>query len=121
VKILEAAARKTILGVLLLLLKEVRRLTKAIEIGVDSFRIVHGQQPQFTIAKDDPTVPEAERTIPRYESDEPDWLKVDLIEALCREHHIAITDGLDLFKVAADMGWTDSEGRFVTLPSGYGD
>ena len=127
-KVLEAAARRTILGVLLLLLKELKRLATAVETLTDSFRMVHGHRPMFHVehgAQNSDARTGAEnsesRTVPRYESDEPDWLRIDLLEALCREHHIAITEGMDLFQVGKEMGWLDASGQLVVLPTHYGE
>jgi len=123
VKILEAAARKTILGVLLLLLRELRHLNRILEVATDSFRIAHKMQAQFTVAKDEPSEdPDAEtRIIPRYEHDEPQYLKLDLIECLCREQHIPIEPGTDLFAVARERQWIDEAGQLVVLPTTYLD
>jgi hypothetical protein len=124
VKILETAARRTILGVLLLLLKELKHLTRVLEIGVDSFRLAHGQRAQFTVAADEstePADPNADRTIPRYENDEPEFLRRDLLEHLAREHHIAFDDSTDLVQVGKELGWLTSSGEFAQLPTGYGE
>jgi hypothetical protein len=127
-KLFDRIAEKTTRGMLWLILRELRRLNIAIEAGIDSFRAVHGHQPLFPASWNTSNVPRSAvddgRTLPRGPDPdlaEPDWLRLDILEALCREHHIAITDGLDLFKVAADMGWTDESGQFVVLPSKYGD
>ncbi|PYQ25633.1 MAG: hypothetical protein DMF56_26940 [Acidobacteria bacterium] len=121
-RILETAARKTILGVLLLLLKEIRHLNRTLEIATDSFRIANGQQPQFTVAKDEPSIDiEAERVIPHYESEESGWLRRDILETLCREAHLSVDDNTDVEKIAAARGWVDRDGQLCTLPVHYGD
>ncbi len=120
--LLDRVASKTVLGMLWLLVKEVRRLAHAVEQGVDTFRAVHGHRPIFhQQPAQESTTPVEDRTIPRFESAEPDWLRLDLLEALCREHHIAITDGLDLFQVGREMGWIGEDGQFTTLPTHYGE
>jgi hypothetical protein len=122
-KILEPLARRTILGVLLLLLKELKRLTRVLEVGVDSFRIANKMHAQFTVARDEPSDdPDADtRVIPRYESDESGWLRRDLLETLCREAHLAVDDGTDVEQIAVARGWVDRDGQLVTLPVHYGD
>lgn len=120
--ILEKIATRSVLATLWLMLKELRRLNHAIEQGVDTFRAVHGHRPIFhqqdaQVA----TEPAETRAIPRFESDEPDWLKLDLIAELCRENHIAVTEGMDLFQTARELGWLDESGKFTTLPQHYGE
>src|SRR6266702_4729263 len=124
-KLLEAAARKTILGVLLLLLKELRRLATAVETITDSYRTTHGHQPMFSTgaAQAAEIDTDAGRHVPRFDSDDDrlDWLRNDVLEALCREHHIIVTDGMDLVQIGRERGWLDSSGQLVTLPAHYGD
>lgn len=110
------------LGALLLLLKETKRLTKTLEVGVDSFRQVHGLpaafhvEPSATISD-----PDAGRTVPHAPEPESNWLKYDILEALCREHHIPFDDSTDMILLGKEHGWLDSSGAIVALPTGYGE
>ena len=132
-KLFDAAARKTILGTLLLLLRELRRLATAVETLTDSFRVVHGHQPLFSTGSPqrdrqplyDATTADADadagRIVPHFEPDEPDWLKRDILEALCREQHIPVTEGMDLVQIGKAHGWLDASGQIIHLPAHYAD
>ena len=105
-----------------LLVKELRRLSHAVETGVDSFRTVHGHRPVFEA----PTFhveqsSDEGRTIPRFEDESPDWLRLDLIGALAKEHHLIVTDDMDLIQVARERGWINGDGQLVQFPSHYLD
>lgn len=125
-KLLDRFALKTTAGMVWLLVRELRRLTHAIETGVDSFRQVHGHRPLFEAPTfhaehaADPD-PDTNRTIPRFEDDTPDWLRLDLLAALAREQHVLITDDTDLVQVGRERGWIDEAGQLVVLPKHYLD
>jgi hypothetical protein len=119
-KLLDQIAEKTILGALVAILRELRRLNHTLEVGIDAYRGIHGLGPMFPVFPQAESVPVENRTIPRYESDEPDWLRLDLLEALCRQHSIPYDSDTDLVALGIREGWLDQSGAVVTLPSGYG-
>jgi hypothetical protein len=120
VKLLDRFALKTTAGMVWLLVRELRRLTHAIEVGVDSFRTVHGHQPAFDGFKPVSEYDvDAGRTVPHFESDAPDYLRLDIIECLCREHHIPVEDSTNLLDIARAQHWIDESGDLVVMPKDY--
>jgi hypothetical protein len=125
-KLLNQLAEKTLIGALLLVLKELRKLTTAVETLTDSFREVHGKRPMFhgthdTSDSGTDVDADANRTIPHAPEPETDYLRRDILEALCRQHHIPYDSSVDLITLGKAMGWLDSSGAVIVLPTGYAD
>lgn len=100
----------------MLLLIEVRRLRHTLERGIDSQREIAGLDPIFT-----PTlkaVIESAEAIGPERDDDPDWLRIDLLEQLAHEANIPVDETTDLLALGRERGWLDEDGKIVCLPAG---
>lgn len=103
--ILDAAAKKVGAGLGLALYRELRALRRTLEVGIDTYREVHHLEPRFAKA------PARTATVPEPEIyEEPDFLRVDVIEELAREHHIPFDETTDLEALAVAQGWVEYPG-----------
>lgn len=107
------------------LIKTLTRIAVAIEKGIDSYREISGYNPIFA----PPAEPLAEPSTPAggieqtdYSSDpEPDYMRLEILEALARENRIIILPDTDLVALGKQRGWLNEAGEVVMLPQGYGD
>lgn len=93
--------------------RQLSRLSKAIEVGVDSYRQVHGLDLVFTQPEEPPVFT---RHLAGSALNDGDYLKVWAIEELAREQRISIDHTTDLEQLARDQGWMDAGGEFLLLP-----
>jgi len=111
-----------------LLLVELRRIATALEVHVNLQLAERGRQPLF--AEPEPVTPHAlHRVSPSEisniahaspgEQGDPDWLRLDLIEQLARDHYLPIDDETDLLALAREHGWIDREGKLTQLPKSW--
>lgn len=115
-----------------LILRELKGIRKALEIGVDSDREIHGFQPLFAKPGEDledgagggagsgadGMDPEAD---PSDTSVHPDYMILEILELLAQENHVPHDSDTDLIALGKDRGWLNKEGEIVMLPRGYGE
>lgn len=108
-----------------LILKELRGIRHAIEVGVDSQREGMGLRPIFAEAE---AAPRAELTatdgVPHLAGErgadqpEPDgeFLLMSMLEALAEEQRVPVDSRTDLIALGKERGWLDQAGELVMLP-----
>lgn len=123
-KLMEKLMEKLAGPVGFLILKELGRIAVAVERGVDSLREIHGLHPVFAALEKQPAAPPAGESLDSVldpPEDLGDYLRLDILEALAREHQIPITTETDLVALGKTHGWLDQAGQVAMLPRGYGD
>ncbi len=112
-----------------LLLVELRRIATALEVQANLQLATIGRQPLFAEPELDeppvrrvvppPSSPNAIAHASPGEQGDPDWLRLDLIEQLARDHYLPIDDETDLLALAREHGWIDREGKLTQLPKSW--
>ncbi len=111
----------------MLILTELRRCATALETIADIQLQQAGQASRFSVPAV-ATEGEATGEILRVDSsgealpptsDAPDWLRLDLLEQLAREHQVMIVDGADLVALGKARGWLNEAGEFTMLPAAF--
>lgn len=101
------------------LLGEIRGLRQAVEDLTLAYRQVHHLPTGLSTVEALPRTPTGKVIAVAEAESEPDWLRVDLIESLAREHHIPFDGDTDLLALAREHGWVNDAGEMIMLPSDY--
>jgi hypothetical protein len=124
--LLDKVAEKVAGAVGWLLIREIRSLRQTIEKGIDSQREIAGFHPLFSAPPsaidqqiaDEQAQPAIDREIAQLAA-EPDFLRLEMLEMLARDHQIVVTAETDLIALGKARGWLDESGQITMLPQNY--
>ena len=98
--------------------REIRALRKTLEVGIDTYRMVHQLPPVFQEVEVAEPLRAGQDPTPGRFIKPGDFLTVDLIYQLCQQFRIPVDVETDIEQLALDRGWVNEKGEFIVLPEG---
>lgn len=98
---------------------ELKETRKVLQDGIDTYRAVNGMPLLYS---GEPVVidePPADPKAPKPIVGSGDFLTLDLLQELAREHAVRWNTLPELETVARERGWVDTDGKLVMLPKVY--
>lgn len=98
--------------------QELKETRKVLQDGIDTYRAVNGMPLLYSgepAAEEPPADPKAPKEI----VGPGDFLTLDLLQELAREHAVRYATVEQLEAVARERGWVDGDGKLLMLPKVY--